>query len=121
VFSVGHNATERYTAGMKRCLAILIGLSAAVAFADPPSRIGPTNDAAVISVVVPGVKRIVPTSYGFRVESASGSRTAYRTSTGYYVEGGGGSPALDIRRTSTGFTVQDAGARGDAIRQAQGR
>ena len=102
---------------MKRYLCFLMGLASAVAFAAPAVR--QTNDTAVLSLAVPGVKRIVSTSYGYRIETDAGWRTAYRTATGYYVDGGGGSRPLDVRNTPAGVTVQDALIRGDALHRAQ--
>jgi hypothetical protein len=90
---------------MKRALFLSLSLCAVTAVATPaPS----TNDAVAVALSVPGVKRIIPTSYGYRLETDSGSRTAYRTATGYYVEGGGGRPSLEVRKNSTGFAVRGA-------------
>jgi hypothetical protein len=104
---------------MKRYLCILIGLASAVACAAPVPEARRTHDGVVLSLIVPDVKRVVPTSYGYRIETDAGCRTAYRTATGYYVDGGGGSRPLDVRDSPAGVTVQDAMTRGDAIHAAQ--
>ncbi len=109
---------------MKTVLIVALTLMACACLAEPAATNAAdaakaSTDAAVIAAAVPGVKRIDTTSSGFTLQTVSGTRTAYRTLTGYYVPGSSTTPALDIRQTTTGYTVQNAAVRADAMRAAQ--
>jgi hypothetical protein len=68
------------------------------------------RDAAAVAGAVPAVRRIVLTSYGFRLDTASGPSFVHRTSYGYRVDGGPAAGTL-FYRNPTGFTVQTVEAR----------
>ena len=55
---------------MERLLFFVIGLCAAPVFAAPSSS---TNDSVVVALSVPGAKRIIATSYGYRLETVKNS------------------------------------------------
>lgn len=93
---------------MKAALFILIF---SIAFSARAS----TNDIIAIKAAVPTATEIRSSASGYTIITSSGARTAYKTPTGYYIEGGKGSANQQIIRTSTGYRIEDSGTRGDAF------
>jgi len=84
---------------MKTLLAILLLSIAVSAFAEQD------DDSIAVSSVVPSVRSITKTSYGYYIDSSSGRKYAYKTSYGYRIDG------IMLYRNSTGFMVQDSSIR----------
>ncbi len=95
---------------MKTAIVSMLLVSGGLGWAGPA-----TNDAAVILVAIPEATSIQAHAAGFSITTPSGTRTVYKTSTGYYVEGGAGSPNRQIIRTATGFRVESSATRGAAF------
>ena len=83
---------------MKSMLTVLLIAISIPAFAE--------DDVVAVSSVVPAVRSITKTTYGYYLDTSYGRKYAYKTSYGYRIDGG---PSL--YRNSTGFSVQDPLAR----------
>ncbi len=73
---------------------------------------GDTGDVVAIKAAVSDATEIRATGNGYSITTPSGTRTAYKTPNGYYVEGGGGKPNQQIIKTSTGYRVESSETRG---------
>ena len=76
---------------------------------------GSTNDVVAIVASVKDAKEVRTTSTGYSVTTSSGTRNVYKTSTGYYVEGGGGDPSREIIKTAAGYRIESSATRGSAF------
>jgi hypothetical protein len=94
---------------MKTVIVILLSVIAIPLFAG-----NSTNDVVAIQAATAS-REIRTTRTGYSVTTASGTRTAYKTPTGYYVEGGPGVANQQIIRTSTGYRVESSATRGAAF------
>ncbi len=63
------------------------------------------DDAAFIAAVMPGVREIQPTVYGYRVATTGGVVSVYRTYSGFRA------PNVEAVRTPYGYSVRDAKVR----------
>ena len=103
-----------YNSAMKRAFILVVVLAlAATAWAvndDDP-------DAAAIAVAVPNVLSIKKTSTGYLLTTANGPRMVFKNSSGYIVQSGHNADSITIRRTSSGYTVNNEAARAAAIRR----
>lgn len=75
----------------------------------------PPDDAVALSAAVPSVREIRVIRVGYSLVTDSGTRTAYKTRTGYYIEGGAGGGSLQLIRTATGYRVESSATRGAAL------
>jgi hypothetical protein len=74
-----------------------------------------TNDVIAIYAAAKNATEIRATRSGYSITTPSGTRTAYKTPNGYYVEGGGGEPNKQIIKTSTGYRIEPSATRGAAF------
>lgn len=74
-----------------------------------------TNDVVAIQAAISGATNIRATRTGYSVTTPSGTRTVYRTPTGYYIEGGHGEPNRQLIKTATGYRVESSATRGAAF------
>jgi hypothetical protein len=94
---------------MKAALIILI-----LTITLPVLAANPTNDVIAIQAATSATE-IRPTRNGYSITTPSGTRTAYKTPTGYYIEGGRGASNLQIIRSGTGYRVESSATRGAAF------
>lgn len=94
---------------MKAAIVILL-----LAIALPLFAVDRTNDVVAIQAAT-SAREIRPTLTGYSITTSSGTKTVYKTSTGFYVEGGHGQPNQQIIRTLTGYRVESSATRGAAF------
>jgi hypothetical protein len=97
-----------------KSIVICLLISTAVAFPGPRPAASPDPVAAIVAAI-PAATRIVNTSWGYKIDTPTGTRNVYKTSTGYRVDGSATSPNLEIRKTATGYRIDNSLVRGAAL------
>lgn len=91
---------------------VSLALSSIISLAAPVSN---DPDVVAITTAIPDGTEIRKTTWGYKVNTPSGTRNVYKTSLGYRITGNATSANIDLRKTSSGYRIENNELRGRAL------